>query len=97
MFYVEVFDVIVVGGGYVGIEVVFVVVCMGVNMLLFIYNIEMIGQMLCNFVIGGIGKGYFVKEIDVLGGVMVLVIDKGGIQFRILNFFKGLVVCVMCV
>lgn len=43
MFYIEVFDVIVVGGGYVGIEVVFVVVCMGVNIFLLIYNIEMIG------------------------------------------------------
>lgn len=29
MFYYEIFDVIVVGGGYVGMEVVFVVVCIG--------------------------------------------------------------------
>lgn len=53
--------------------------------------------MSCNFVIGGIGKSYLVKEIDVFGGVMVEVIDKGGIQFCIFNSCKGLVVCVICV
>lgn len=29
MFYLDFFDVIIIGGGYVGIEVVMVVVCMG--------------------------------------------------------------------
>lgn len=29
MYYFKVYDVIVIGGGYVGIEVVLVVVCMG--------------------------------------------------------------------
>lgn len=73
------YDVIVIGGGYVGIEVVLVVVCIGVCILLLIYNIEMVGVMSCNLVIGGIGKGYLVKEIDVLGGVMVYVVDCVGI------------------
>lgn len=77
--YLKQYGVIVIGGGYVGMEVVLVSVCMGVVILLLIYNIEILGQMFCNFVIGGIGKSYLVKEIDVLDGVMVWVIDKGGI------------------
>lgn len=90
------YDVIVIGGGYVGIEVVLVVVCSGVCILLLIYNVEIIGVMSCNLVIGGIGKGYLVKEIDVFGGVMVYVVDCVGIQWCIFNVFKGFVVCVMC-
>lgn len=97
MFFFIEFDVIVVGGGYVGMEVVLVLVCMGVKIFLLIYNIEMFGQMSCNLLIGGIGKGYLVKEVDVLGGVMVVVMDESGIQFWIFNLLKGLVVCVMCV
>lgn len=97
MFFFIEFDVIVVGGGYVGMEVVLVFVCMGVKILLLIYNIEMFGQMSCNLLIGGIGKGYLVKEVDVLGGVMVVVMDESGIQFWIFNLLKGLVVCVICV
>lgn len=73
------FDVIVIGGGYVGCEVVFVVVWVGVMILFLMYWVDMIGIMLCNLVIGGFGKGYFVWEIDVLDGFMGCVVDLLGI------------------
>ena len=39
--------------------------------------------------IGGVGKGTLVKEVDALDGLMARVIDKAGIQFRILNRSRG--------
>jgi len=83
------FDVVVIGAGHAGCEAAAASARMGINTGLFTHNKETIGEMSCNPAIGGLGKGHLVKEIDALDGVMGVVADKSGIQYRLLNRSRG--------
>src|SRR5262245_14688961 len=85
----ETYDVVVVGAGHAGCEAAQASARMGLNTALYTMNADLIAQMSCNPAVGGIAKGHLVREIDALGGLMGLVADQAGIQFRLLNTSRG--------
>ena len=83
------YDIIVVGAGHAGIEAASASAKMGLSVCLITMDINAIGRMSCNPAIGGTAKGHLVKEVDALGGVMGILADETGIQFKMLNKSKG--------
>jgi tRNA uridine 5-carboxymethylaminomethyl modification enzyme len=89
MDYADKYDVLVVGGGHAGCEAAMASARMGARTVLCSFDIGRLAQMSCNPAIGGIAKGHLVREIDALGGIMGVVADRTGIQFRLLNSSRG--------
>jgi len=83
------FEVIVIGAGHAGCEAALAAGRMGAHTLLLTINMDTVAQMSCNPAIGGLAKGQLVREIDALGGQMAKIIDRHGIQFRMINTNKG--------
>jgi tRNA uridine 5-carboxymethylaminomethyl modification enzyme len=85
----ERFDLVVIGAGHAGCEAAHAAARLGVRTALLTVKLDDTAKMSCNPAIGGIAKGHMVREIDALGGLMGLITDRSGIQFRMLNRGRG--------
>lgn len=83
------FDIIVVGGGHAGCEAAMAAASLGSSVLLVSPDLNGFAKMSCNPAVGGIAKGQIVREIDALGGWTGVVTDASTLQFRMLNRSKG--------
>jgi tRNA uridine 5-carboxymethylaminomethyl modification enzyme len=83
------YDVVVIGAGHAGVEAAWAVARMGRSAAICTLSDATVAHMPCNPAVGGTAKGHLVREIDALGGLMGLVIDATGIQFKLLNRSRG--------
>src|SRR5271154_6986178 len=83
------YDVIVIGGGHAGTEASAAAARSGARTALVTPSLSNLGVCSCNPSFGGIGKGTMIREIDALDGLAGRIVDKAGIQFRVLNMKKG--------
>ena len=89
MTFYRLYDVVVIGGGHAGTEACAAAARSGARTALVTPSLSNLGVCSCNPSFGGIGKGTMIREIDALDGVAGRIIDKAGIQFRMLNVKKG--------
>jgi tRNA uridine 5-carboxymethylaminomethyl modification enzyme len=83
------FEVLVIGGGHAGLEAAHAAARMGSRTALLTGELAAIGRMSCNPAIGGLAKGQLAREVDALGGLMGVLADRAGIQFKVLNRSRG--------
>jgi tRNA uridine 5-carboxymethylaminomethyl modification enzyme len=88
----NIFDIAIIGGGHAGAEAAWISSQFNLKICLITSPGIGICSAPCNPSIGGVGKGQVVKELDALGGLMGLLADRAGIQYRTLNESKGFAV-----
>jgi tRNA uridine 5-carboxymethylaminomethyl modification enzyme len=86
------FDIAVIGGGHAGIEAAYIAAPFDLSVAIITIPGISLGSAPCNPSVGGVGKGQVVRELDALGGLMGMLADYAGIQFRTLNDSKGFAV-----